>query len=98
MAVHNINSTYYKTGEDKLWKLLEFLQFLLIFVYILISAIDGTTKIHYSIPDKRRHLNKQFEYLTIITTDGNKRGRVFPTYCLYFSYLDVCVQYISHLK
>ena len=37
--------TYYKKVKERFWKLLEFSRFLLIFVYILISGLDATTKI-----------------------------------------------------
>ena len=49
--LQNMDSTYHKKVKNRLWKLLEFSQYFLIFVIILISAID-TTKIHHVLPDE----------------------------------------------
>ena len=35
---------------------MEIIKILLLFIYILISAIDGTTKLYYVLPDKARNL------------------------------------------
>ena len=51
-----MKSIYYEKSSGQIMKIIKNARFLLIFLFILISAVDATANSYYVLPDKSRNL------------------------------------------